>query len=58
MNGRLQCERAVADVAGFSERLIDHRVERDDAPDELTSLGLRVRQSAAPPEPTCGKTRQ
>jgi hypothetical protein len=26
------------------ERLVDHRVERDDAPDELASLGFRVRQ--------------
>jgi hypothetical protein len=33
-----------AHVAGFSERLVDHRVKRDDAPDEVASLSLRVRQ--------------
>ena len=34
----------VAQVAGLPERLVDHRVERDDAADEFASLGLRVRQ--------------
>ena len=44
VDGGLQCRRVVAHVAGLPERLVDHRVERDDAPDEFASLGLRVRQ--------------
>ena len=44
VDGGLQCRRVVAQMAGFSERLVDYRFERDDAPDELAPLGLRVRQ--------------
>ncbi len=40
----LQRRRPVAQVAGLSERLVDHRVELDDAAQKFASLGLRVRQ--------------
>ena len=39
----LQRRRPVAQVAGLSERLVDHRVELDDASYKFASLGLRVR---------------
>src|SRR5258708_39143812 len=44
VDGCLQNRRVVAHVAGFSERLVDDRVERNDALDEIASLGLRIRQ--------------
>ena len=44
VDGALQYRRVVAHVAGFTERFVDHRVERDDTPAELASLGLRLRQ--------------
>ena len=44
VDGGLQCRRVVAQVAGFSERLVDCRFERDHAADELAPARLRVRQ--------------
>ena len=44
----------VAHVAGLSERLVDHRVERDDAPDEVRVARLACPAVAAPPAPACG----
>jgi hypothetical protein len=48
-----------ADVAGFSERLINCRFERDDAAKEFNPLGLRLRrlrprQDQHPGESACG----
>ena len=47
VDGGLQCRRVVAQVAGFSERLVDCRFERDHAADELAPARLRVRQFRA-----------
>src|SRR5258708_13028979 len=44
VNGCLQCQHMEADVAGFSERLINCRFERDDAAKEFNPLGLRLRR--------------
>jgi hypothetical protein len=44
MDGCLECPRVVADVAGFPHCLVDHRIKRDNASNELASLGLRIRQ--------------
>jgi hypothetical protein len=41
----LQRRRVGARVLGFSERLVDHRIERDDTPGELAPLIELVRQS-------------
>ena len=50
----MQRRRPVAQVAGLSERLVDHRIERDDAAQEFAPLGLRVRHLRSPPLPACG----
>ena len=39
-----QRRRAVAQVAGLPQRLVDHRIELDDAAQKFASLGLRVRR--------------
>jgi hypothetical protein len=44
VDGCLECPRVVADVAGFSDRLVDYRIKRDDASNDLASLGLGIRQ--------------
>ena len=44
MHGGLQRRRVIAHMAGFPERLVDCRFERDDTADELATLGLRIRQ--------------
>jgi hypothetical protein len=44
------------DVAGFAHRLIDHRVKRDDAADELASFGLRIRRFWLPSCEHAGKS--
>jgi hypothetical protein len=44
VDGCLECPQVEADVAGFSERLVDHRIKRDGASNELAPLGLRIRQ--------------
>jgi hypothetical protein len=44
VDSALQYRRVVAHVAGFTERFVDHRVERDDTLAELASLGLCLRQ--------------
>jgi hypothetical protein len=44
VDGGLQCRRVVAQVAGFSERLVDCRFEQDHVADELAPARLRVRQ--------------
>jgi hypothetical protein len=44
VDGCLERPRVVTDVAGFSEGLVDDRIKRDSAPNELAPLGLRVGQ--------------
>ena len=41
---RLQHPRMIAKLRGFSDRLVDHRVERDDLSYEFASNRLHVRQ--------------
>jgi hypothetical protein len=55
VDGALQCRRTVADVTGLSERLVDHRVKRDDTPDEFAPLGSRIRQLRARQRQHAGK---
>ena len=44
MDGGLKCRRVVAHLAGFSDRLVDQRVERDHPPHQFAPLGLRIRE--------------
>ena len=53
VDGRLQHRRVIAQLRGLAERLVDHRVERDDAPDELASHRLGVVEIRLRPPPTC-----
>ena len=53
VDGPLQHRRMIAELGGFSDRLVDDRIERDDPPDELASNRLRVRQCPARPAPAC-----
>jgi hypothetical protein len=52
----LQRRRVGARVPGFSERLVDHRIERDDTPDELAPLIERVRQLRSRQRQHAGKS--
>jgi hypothetical protein len=44
VDGALQQRRMVADFTGLSQGLVDHRVKRDDTPEELAPLGFSIRQ--------------
>ena len=55
VDGALQHRGAVAHVTGLSERLVDHRVKRDDPPNEFAPLGLRIRQLRARQRQHAGK---
>ena len=56
VDGRLQRRRVVANLAGFAEHLVDDRVELNDASNERTSLGLRVRQLRSRESQHAGKS--
>ena len=45
VHGPLQHRRMIAELGGLPDRLVDHRIERDDPPDELASDRLRLRQA-------------
>jgi uncharacterized membrane protein YidH (DUF202 family) len=42
MHGSLQGRRVMAHMAGFPERLVDRRFERDDTADELLARNTRI----------------
>ena len=55
VHGPLQHRRAIAQLGGLCDRLIDDRIERRDPPDERASNRLRLRQ--ARPAPMCRQIR-